>query len=162
MLGFRVLFPRRQQRHRVGRGGAEHARLARGIADGRFQLADRLVVANVDDLHFRRDRVADADGFREAPARFEKDRSGAGKIFRDDGTMINRLFGAAKAIPADVYVGESLIDGQPSLILDYSHSKLWPDVRDEIREVAPGLYLGVMYKGNPATQKMYFTLEARK
>ncbi|MFO0825473.1 MAG: hypothetical protein U0792_20525 [Gemmataceae bacterium] len=85
-----------------------------------------------------------------------------GKIFRDDGTMINRLFGAAKAIPADVYVGESWIDGQPSLILDYSHSKLWPDVRDELREVAPGLYLGVMYKGNPATQKMYFTLDARK
>jgi len=85
-----------------------------------------------------------------------------GKIFRDDGTMINRMFGAAKAIPADVYLGESLIDGQPSLILDYSRSKLWPDVRDEIREVAPGLYLGVMYKGNPATQKMFFTLDARK
>ncbi len=86
-----------------------------------------------------------------------------GKIFRDDGTMINRLFGGAKAIPADVYHGESLIDGQPSLILDYSGSKLWPDVRDEIREVEPGLYLGVMYKGRPnAQQKMFFTLDARR
>jgi len=86
-----------------------------------------------------------------------------GKIFRDDGTMVNRVFGGMKAIPADVYLGESLIDGQPSLILDYSRSKLWPDVRDEIREVAPGIYLGVMYKGKPtASQKMFFTLDARK
>ena len=86
-----------------------------------------------------------------------------GKIFRDDGTMINRVFGVGKAIPANVYHGESLIDGQPSLILDYSGSKLWPDVRDEIREVSPGLYLGVMYKGRPnARQKMFFTLDARR
>jgi len=86
-----------------------------------------------------------------------------GKIFRDDGTMRNRVFGGLKVIPADVYLGESLIDGQPSLILDYTRSRLWPDVRDEVREVAPGLYLGVMYKGRPnAEQKMFFTLDARK
>lgn len=85
-----------------------------------------------------------------------------GKIFREDGTMINRVLGFGRAIPAAVYQGESLIDGQPSLILDYSGSKLWPDVRDELREVEPGLYLGVMYKGKPAQQKMFFTLDARK
>ena len=70
---------------------------------------------------------------------------------------------AGKGIPADVYLGESWVDGQPSLILDYSRSKLWPDVRDEVREVAPGLYLGIMYKGrtNPQ-QKMFFTLDARR
>ena len=86
-----------------------------------------------------------------------------GKIFRDDGTMINRVFGAGRAIPADVYVGESLLDGQPALILDYSRSRLWPEVRDEVREVSPGLYLGIMYKGkaNPE-QKMFFTLDARR
>ena len=76
--------------------------------------------------------------------------------------MINRVLGFGRAIPATVYQGESLIDGQPSLILDYSGSKLWPDVRDELREVEPGLYLGVMYKGKPAQQKMFFTLDARK
>ncbi len=86
-----------------------------------------------------------------------------GKIFRDDGTMINRVFGFGQAIPADVYHGESLIDGRPSLILDYSGSKLWPDVRDEVREVSPGLYLGVMYKGKDRMQqKMFFALDARK
>jgi hypothetical protein len=65
-----------------------------------------------------------------------------GKEFRDDGTMINRVFGFGRAIPANVYRGDSLLDGQPSLILDYSNSRLWPDVRDEVREVEPGLYLG--------------------
>jgi hypothetical protein len=68
-----------------------------------------------------------------------------------------------RAIPADVYVGESWADGRPSLIFDYSRSRLWPDVRDEVREVAPGLYLGVMYRGGaPANPPMYFTLDARK
>jgi hypothetical protein len=86
-----------------------------------------------------------------------------GKIFREDGTMINRVFGAGRAIPADVFVGESLLDGQPALILDYSRSRLWPEVRDEIREVSPGLYLGIMYKGKAQPeQKMFFTLDARK
>ncbi len=84
-----------------------------------------------------------------------------GKIFRD-GTMINR-FGPVKAIPADVYVGESWVDGRPALIFDYGRSKLWPDVRDEVREVSPGLYLGIMYKGKAQPeQKMFFTLDARK
>ncbi|MCI0704929.1 MAG: hypothetical protein L0241_28040 [Planctomycetia bacterium] len=86
-----------------------------------------------------------------------------GKIFRD-GTMINKLAGGLKVIPADVYLGESWLDGGPSLILDYSRSTLWPDVRDELREVSPGLYLGIMYRTRSGTPKqvMFFTLDARK
>lgn len=86
-----------------------------------------------------------------------------GKVFRDDGTMVNRVFGAGRAIPADVYVGDSLLDGRPALILDYSRSRLWPEVRDEVREVSPGLYLGIMYKGKARPeQKMFFALDARR
>jgi hypothetical protein len=86
-----------------------------------------------------------------------------GKYFRDDGTMINRVFGFGRALPADVYVGESRFDGQPALIFDYSRSRLWPNVRDEVREVAPGLYLGVMLKdGAPANPPHFFTLDGRK
>jgi hypothetical protein len=86
-----------------------------------------------------------------------------GKIFRDDGTMVNRVLGVGKAIPADVYLGNSLLDGQPSLIFDYSRSKLWPTVRDEVREVSPGLYLGIMYKnGAPSNPPMFFTLDSRR
>jgi hypothetical protein len=86
-----------------------------------------------------------------------------GKYFRNDGTMVNRFFGVGRAIPADVYEGESWLDGHPALIFDYSRSKLWPNVRDEVREVAPGLYLGIMYKdGAPKNPPMFFTLDARK
>jgi hypothetical protein len=86
-----------------------------------------------------------------------------GKVFRDDGTMVNRFFGVGKAIPAEVYVGESRLDGRPSLILDYSKSRAWPTVRDEVREVSPGLYLGIMYKGGAMMNPpMFFALDARK
>jgi len=68
-----------------------------------------------------------------------------GKVFRDDGTMINRTF-AGRAVTARVFVGESWLDGRPALVLDYSDtSKLFRDVRDEQREVCPGLYLGLTY-----------------
>jgi hypothetical protein len=51
-----------------------------------------------------------------------------------------------KAIRAKVYIDESWFDGKPAIILDYSKTSLvahW--VRDEIRQVYPGLYLGIVY-----------------
>jgi hypothetical protein len=50
------------------------------------------------------------------------------------------------AIRAKVYLDESWFDGKPAIILDYSKTSLvakW--IRDEIREIAPGLYLGIVY-----------------
>jgi hypothetical protein len=38
------------------------------------------------------------------------------------------------------------MDGREAIVLDYSVSSLpFRAIRDEIREVAPGLYLGVVY-----------------
>jgi hypothetical protein len=37
--------------------------------------------------------------------------------------MINRLAGDREAVTASVYVGESWLDGKPSLILDYAGHK---------------------------------------
>lgn len=86
-----------------------------------------------------------------------------GKEFRSNGTMINHLFGGVKAIPADVYLGTSRVDGQPALVFDYARSRAWPTVRDEVREVAPGLYLGIMYKNGAETNPpMFFALDARR
>jgi hypothetical protein len=49
-------------------------------------------------------------------------------------------------VRAKVYRAPSLIDGKPAIILDYSKSSLLAhSIRDEIREVAPGLYLGIVY-----------------
>lgn len=51
-----------------------------------------------------------------------------------------------RAIRAEVYTAESWLDDRPCIVLDYSKTSLvagW--IRDEIREVAPGLYLGLVW-----------------
>lgn len=63
------------------------------------------------------------------------------------GRLKNRIlpFGI-EAIAADVRKGPSLSDGRDCIVLDYSKtSVLARHVRDEIRLVAPGLYLGRAY-----------------
>lgn len=70
----------------------------------------------------------------------------AGKTF--DGktkTLKNNVLGF-EIVQADVYVGKSLFDGQDTIVIDYSKEKFpYNRVRDEIREVTPGLYLGRAY-----------------
>lgn len=71
-----------------------------------------------------------------------------GKFFyRDREFLLNKitLFGI-KVIKADVYRGESWLCGGESIILDYSKTSFMAQkIRDEIREVAPGIYLGNAY-----------------
>jgi hypothetical protein len=62
-----------------------------------------------------------------------------------EGTLVNQWFGF-RAIHATVCHGTSWLDGKPAIVLDYSAtSRVWSDVRDEMREVSPGVYLGAMY-----------------
>jgi len=78
------------------------------------------------------------------------------------GTLVNQWLGV-KAIQARVCRGTSWLDGRPSIIMDYrGTSWVWNDVRDELREVAPGLYLGIMYrcKSCGPRMQMFFALEA--
>ncbi len=65
------------------------------------------------------------------------------------GTLKNRItpFGL-NAILAKVYKGESWLDQKDCIVLDYSETSTvahW--IRDEIRTVGPGMYLGVVYWG---------------
>ena len=60
--------------------------------------------------------------------------------------------------------GPSWLDGAPSMILDYrGTSRIYGNYRDEIREVAPGLYLGLMYDRTtaPASLKRYFAFDSQ-
>lgn len=71
-----------------------------------------------------------------------------GKVFDPDkGEVLNLVSPLGiRAIRAKVYKGNSWFDHAECIILDYSETSLiaqW--VRDEIREVAPGLYLGFLY-----------------
>jgi hypothetical protein len=85
-----------------------------------------------------------------------------GKHFRaDDMTLVNQWCGV-RAIRASICYGESWLDGRPAIILDYrSTSRVWTDVRDEMREVAPGLYVGAMYlRRCPEPRlKLFFVLQ---
>jgi hypothetical protein len=86
-----------------------------------------------------------------------------GKVIEPGQTSaVNRFFGM-RVVRAQVYQGPSWLDGQPSLVLDYSRtSRVYANNRDEIRQVAPGLYLGLMYDRttDPPGLVMYFALEA--
>jgi hypothetical protein len=85
-----------------------------------------------------------------------------GKVFGPcPDAAVNRFFGA-RMIHARVGYGPSWRDGQPALILDYQDTSwVYARNRDEIRQVAPGVYLGLMYaRAEPAPRfKMYFVLE---
>jgi hypothetical protein len=88
-------------------------------------------------------------------ARFVHIFSWKGKVFEPDpvdperATLKNRLLLlGTKAIVAEVYRGASWFDEKECIVLDYSQTSIvaqW--VRDEIREVSPGLYLGLVWWG---------------
>jgi hypothetical protein len=71
-----------------------------------------------------------------------------GKVFDPEkGELVNKIlpFGI-RAVRAKVYKEASWFDGQETIVLDYSKTSLvahW--IRDEIREVSPGVYLGLVY-----------------
>jgi hypothetical protein len=85
-----------------------------------------------------------------------------GKVFdAPNARAVNKFFGV-RAVPGKLYYAESWKDGGPALILDYQEtSKIYAQNRDEIRQIGPGLYLGLMYgRTEPQpTLKMYFVLE---
>lgn len=86
-----------------------------------------------------------------------------GKYFPDSCTMVNRQF-CVPTIKAAIYAGESWLDGKPSLIFDYEDTSLvWTRYRDEVREVSPGVYLGIMHKRKKDGPKIatWFALDAR-
>ena len=71
-----------------------------------------------------------------------------GKTFdAEHKTLRNRItpFGV-KAVVAEVREGPSLMDGKPCIVLDYSETSLVAHyIRDEIRRIGPGFYLGKVY-----------------
>jgi hypothetical protein len=71
-----------------------------------------------------------------------------GKTFHaKEGYLKNRILGfGVNAIIAKVYKGPSWLDGKECIVLDYSSTSLVAShVRDEIRQIGPGQYLGKVY-----------------
>ncbi|MEJ2680890.1 MAG: hypothetical protein P8176_04020 [Gammaproteobacteria bacterium] len=88
-----------------------------------------------------------------------------GKVFDinadgETGILRNKLlpFGI-KLIVAKVYRDKSWLDGKDAIIIDYSSTSLLANkIRDEIREVTPGYYLGKAWWGDKRI--MDFALES--
>ncbi|MBX3154646.1 MAG: hypothetical protein KF773_01510 [Deltaproteobacteria bacterium] len=79
---------------------------------------------------------------------------------------IPRALGRQNLFPFDTSFGPSAIDGKPTLILDYDlavNPSYIRHIHDEIREVAPGLFLGpAMWKtARDKILVLWFALDAR-
>ncbi len=78
-----------------------------------------------------------------------------GKVFdlfcpnAEAGVLVNKILPLGLTfIVAKVYRGESWLDGKQTIIIDYSKTSFFAKViRDEIREVEPGVYLGKVWWG---------------
>ena len=71
-----------------------------------------------------------------------------GKTFdAEHGTLTNRILAfGLNAIVAQVYQGKSWFDNKECIVLDYSKTSLLAKhIRDEIRQIGPGMYLGVVF-----------------
>ncbi len=94
--------------------------------------------------------VAPGTTYTEDIAEFISHFAWQGKVFDSTkGVLRNKiLFLGISAIIAKVYKGPSWLDQKECIILDYSDTSLlahW--IRDEIREIAPRMYLGKVYWG---------------
>ena len=83
-----------------------------------------------------------------------------GKTFdARDGSLRNRITAfSLPAIKAKVYKAPSWLDEKEAIVLDYTRTSLlarW--IRDEIRMVQPGLYLGQVFGGR--TRLFHFALQ---
>lgn len=157
----------------VGRADASDAPL--GCVRGMDDLV-RMSRCELEDLYHRSEWAPVPTGF--APGRAIPSPGSAktvrqsrligtvwkGKVIRPDGTMINRGPLGLEVVRARICVGESWLDGRPTLVMDYcGTSRLFPDVRDELREVAPGLYVGLTYRRDCPGPRLvtFFALDAR-
>ncbi len=98
----------------------------------------------------------------------------AGKSFTSDdathGKGINRirLWGRHRLFPFETSIGKSVIDGAPAVVLDYDlvdNPAAIRAVHDEVREVAPGLFLGpacIKRRNGPPFVALWFALDTAR
>ena len=75
------------------------------------------------------------------------------------GTLRNRILAfGLNAIVAEVYKTASWFDNKECIVLDYSKTSFVAEhIRDEIRQIGPGMYLGLVYWDK--TRTIHFALE---
>lgn len=83
-----------------------------------------------------------------------------GKYFDENSGFVNQ-WTAFRAIASQTQLGPSYYDARPALILEYSNLiPYFGAMRDEIREVAPGVYLAMVFpKNDPHRMRGFIGLE---
>jgi len=94
--------------------------------------------------------IAPGTQLEETAAKFIHFFAWQGKVFdAQAGELRNKILPVGvHAIIAKVYKDKSWYDGKECIVLDYSQTSLlahW--IRDEIRQVGDGVYLGIVYWG---------------
>jgi hypothetical protein len=94
--------------------------------------------------------IAPGTELEETAAKFIHLFAWQGKVFdASKGELRNKLLPiGVKAVIAKVYKDASWYDGKECIVLDYSQTSLlahW--IRDEIRQVGEGVYLGIVFWG---------------
>jgi hypothetical protein len=100
-------------------------------------------------------------------ARFARLFAWQGKVFdlfpptQESGILINKISPFSLTfIVAKVYKDASWMDGEETIVIDYSKTSfLAKKIRDEIREVEPGVYLGKVWWGH--TRILDFALSCK-
>ena len=93
--------------------------------------------------------------FARCYARFARLFAWQGKVFdlfppnQENGILLNKITPFSLTfIVAKVYKGASWMDQKETIVIDYSRTSFFAQkIRDEIREVEPGVYLGKVWWG---------------
>lgn len=85
-----------------------------------------------------------------------------GKYFHNDGTFTNRWLGGVQAVSTDTRVEPSWLDGQPCLTMQYApNAPVFGNIRDELRQIAPDVWLGRSFDAATGCAKNWFVLQAK-
>lgn len=106
--------------------------------------------------------------FARVLAKLARSLAWQGKVFDlfgpsyDAGVVVNKVTPVGlNLIVAKVYRDKSWMDGEDTIVIDYSQTSLLArQIRDEIREISPGLYLGKVWFGK--RRVLDFALETRE
>jgi hypothetical protein len=107
--------------------------------------------------------------FSKTVAAFARMFAWQGKVFdlfssdRQSGILVNKItFLSLTFIIAKVYRDKSWMDGKDTIVIDYSKTSFFAKaIRDEIREVEPGVYLGKVWWGRKHVLDFALTRDMR-
>lgn len=128
------------------------------LSKSRTELDDIYRQAEAGDMpdgDTRGTAIVAGSALARAYARFARLFGWQGKVFdlfppdRKQGVLINKITPFSLTfVVAKVYRGESWMDGKDTIVIDYSKTSFFfQKIRDEIREVEPGVYLGKVWWG---------------